>query len=94
VDASTGNKYEVRIHPADPAHGKSGDIFRVGRKMPGVDANNQGSGLQYLDKHGTWHHESTLKAGPANQPNPTYNPQAAADTHIEIPNGRKVGGCT
>jgi RHS repeat-associated protein len=81
-----GDKFEVRAHPADPAHGKVGSILRVGKKEAGLDARGQGKGTQYLDSAGNWHHESTLKPGSAN-----YNAQAAADTHIQIPAGQTCG---
>ncbi|SOD21490.1 RHS repeat-associated core domain-containing protein [Variovorax sp. YR752] len=71
-----GYKYEVRAHPANPAHGSTGSIYRVSRQMPG-------QGTEYMDIHGCWHHESTLKEffkGGANNPN--FNSAAAADTHI------------
>jgi RHS repeat-associated protein len=90
-DVATKNIYEVRIHPADPAHGATGDIFRVSRKQPGVNTLNQGKGTEYLDNSGNWHHESTLKPGkPGQPPNPNFNSNAAAQTHIEIPAGRTV----
>jgi RHS repeat-associated protein len=78
--SDNGFDYEVRIHAADPNHGKSGSIYRVARRQQGMDANGQGFGWEYLDDKGNWHHTSTLKPN-----SPTYNPQAAADTHIEVP---------
>ena len=78
--SADGFDYEVRIHAADPDHGKSGSIYRVARRSQGVDANGQGAGWEYLDNKGNWHHTSTLKPN-----SPTYNAQAAADTHIELP---------
>lgn len=85
---SDGNKFEVRAHPADPAHGKTGSILRVGKKEPGLDAHGQGKGTFYLDSSGIWHHESTLKpTDKLGNPNPHYNAKAAADTHIQIPAG-------
>jgi len=88
VDAATGTKYEVRAHPADPAYGKTGSIFRVMKKEPGLDAKGQGKGVHYLDSAGNWHHESTLKPGKSGN-NPKFNPTAAKDTHIEMPSGYK-----
>ena len=76
-----GFEYEARIHPADPAYGQTGNIYRVARRRLGTDANGQGDGWEYIDINGNWHHTSTLKPN-----NPTYNAQAARDTHIPIPN--------
>ena len=75
-----GYKYEVRIHEANPEYGKQGSIYRVSRRKLGVDANGQGYGTEYLDSNGAWHHTSTLKPQ-----NPSYNPDAAANTHIQVP---------
>lgn len=80
-----GFDYEVRIHPADPAFGKSGAIYRVGRRAQGVDANGQGAGWEYIDEAGAWHPTSTLKPGGPGSPNPTYNAKAARETHIAVP---------
>jgi hypothetical protein len=75
--------YEVRAHEANPVHGKTGTIYRVSRKtIP--EPGKQGSGLEYMDKSGNWHHESTLKETfKDGTKNPKYNAQAAADTHIQ-----------
>ena len=75
-----GYDFEVRIHPADPRYGKEGSIYRVARRQQGTDANGQGHGWEYIDSNGKWHHTSTLKPN-----SPTYNDQAAADTHIQLP---------
>jgi RHS repeat-associated protein len=75
-----GYDYEVRIHPANPKYGKSGNIYRVARRKQGVDANGQGYGWEYIDENGYWHHTSTL-----NPNNSGYNDQAAKDTHIQLP---------
>lgn len=70
------HKYEVRAHPANPAHGHTGSIYRVSRQMPG-------HGTEYMDIHGNWHHQSTLKEFHGNgQPNPAFNANAARDTHV------------
>ncbi|MFC5702318.1 RHS repeat-associated core domain-containing protein [Cohnella faecalis] len=74
-----GYDYEVRIHPADPKYGKQGDIYRVARREQGTDANGQGKGWEYMDSNGNWHSTSSLKPQ-----NPSYNAQAAADTHIQL----------
>ena len=80
-----GIKYEVRSHPANPAHGKSGSIFRV-------SAQEIGKGTLYLDEHGQWHPESELKENfKGGLPNPNYNANAARDTHIQIDTSKKVG---
>lgn len=85
--SENGRDFEARVHPADPAHGKTGSIFRVGRK-DSPDPNNpkaQGTGTSMVDGAGTWHPEPTLKAtSKSGVPNPTYNPTAAKDTHIQI----------
>jgi hypothetical protein len=82
-----GHTYEVRVHPADPNHGKTGDIYRVARRQNGVDANGQGYGWEYADSQGNWHHTKTLKPGKGGAVNPDFDPQAAADTHIPMPTG-------
>ena len=71
-----GYNYEVRAHPANPAHGMDGSIYRVSRQKPG-------SGTEYMDIHGCWHHESTLREKfKDDRYNPNYNPAAASETHI------------
>jgi len=82
--------YEVRIHEAEPQHGKSGNIYRVARRKKGVDANGQGFGWEYGDMNGNWHSTKSLKPGKGTQKNPDYNEQAAKDTHIEVPD-KKIG---
>ena len=79
-----GYDYEVRVHPAEPTHGKQGSIYRVARRSQAVDANGQGTGWEYLDSNGQWHPESTLKPGKPGYPNPKYNDQAARDTHHQL----------
>ena len=74
-----GYDYEVRVHAAEPRYGKTGSIYRVSRHKIGLNANGEGYGKEYLDSNGIWHHTSTLKPR-----NTNYNPQAAADTHIQI----------
>jgi hypothetical protein len=81
TDASTLIEYEVRIHEGEALYGRTGNIYRVARRRPGLDINGQGYGWEYLDINGIWHHTSTLKPT-----SPTYNPQAARETHINIPN--------
>jgi hypothetical protein len=79
-------KYEVRIHEGNPAYTKSKDIFRVARQRLGKDGKPDGSGWEYLDSNGQWHPQRNLKAGSKDgQANPSYNPDAARDTHIEKP---------
>lgn len=80
-----GFDYEVRVHPANPAYGKSGSIYRVARRNQTLNAKGQGTGWEYMDCAGTWHAESTLKPGGPNQPNRNYNAAAAKDTHIQLP---------
>ncbi len=82
-----GYKYTVRSHGPDAnapvgTNSASGNVYRVSRqKLRRV--NRQGTGLEYLDIHGVWHHESTLKATFRDgRPNPNYNAAAANDTHI------------
>jgi hypothetical protein len=82
-----GHTYEVRVHPADPNHGKAGDIYRVARRQNGVDANGQGYGWEYADSQGNWHHTKVLKPGKGGSVNPDFDSQAAADTHIPMPTG-------
>jgi len=78
VDEETGIKYEVRAHPANESHGKTGSIYRVQRQRPGVDENGQGLGKEYLDGNGVWHPQKDLKPGP------NQNIDAAKDTHIQL----------
>ena len=80
-----GFDYEVRVHPADPAHGKTGSIYRVARRNQAMDVHGQGTGWEYMDSTGKWHPESTLKPGKAGHPNPTFNDAAVKDTHIQLP---------
>lgn len=81
-----GYDYEVRVHPADPKYGKSGNIYRVARRQQGKNAKGQGKGWEYVDKDGNWHSEKTLKPGkPGQPPNPTFNSKAAKDTHMAVP---------
>jgi hypothetical protein len=82
-----GHTYEVRVHPADPKYGKDGDIYRVARRKDGVDANGQGYGWEYSDSNGNWHHTSKLKPGKGTSVNPSFDSQAAEDTHISMPSG-------
>jgi RHS repeat-associated protein len=82
--SSNGFDYEVRIHPADSKYGLSGSIFRVARRLQGTSGNNQGFGFEYLDINGNWFPQSVLKPGKAGNSNPTYNEQAAKDTHIKL----------
>ena len=79
TDPDTKIGYEVRIHPANPDHGKTGSIYRVQRARPGVDKHGQGLGKEYADPSGGWHHTSTLKPNSS-----TYNADAARDTHIQL----------
>ena len=55
------------------------------KKKIGLDTNGQGYGTEYLDSNGVWHHTSTLKPQ-----NPGYNPEAAANTHIQVPQWEKI----
>lgn len=68
-------KYEVRVHPAEGAHGKTGSIYRVARQSKWRDDRGQGLGMEYQDQYGQWHFERDLK----------NDEQAAADTHIQLP---------
>jgi RHS repeat-associated protein len=75
-----GYNFEVRIHPADPKYGKKGSIYRVARQRQVTDNKGQGSGWEYMDENGNWHHTSTL-----NPKNHNFNEDAARDTHIQLP---------
>lgn len=75
-----GYKYEVRVHEANTEYGKTDSIYRVWRKKIGVDAYGQGSGTEYIDSNGIWHHTSTQKPQ-----NPSCNATAAAETHMQVP---------
>ena len=79
-----GYDYEVRVHPANPTHGKSGSIYRVGRRSKAVDEFGQGSGWEFMDRDGAWHAEKTLKPGKPGSPNSSYNETAAEATHISL----------
>ena len=79
-----GYDFEVRIHPADPAHGKTGSIYRAARRKQGTNAQGQGFGWEYVDDAGTWHPTSTLKPGKPGNPNPNYNAEAARRTHMQL----------
>jgi RHS repeat-associated protein len=83
---SQGNfDFEVRVHPADAQHGKTGSIYRVARRQRGQDAFGQGHGWEYVDDAGRWHPESTLKPGKPGHPNPRFDPEAAKRTHLVLP---------
>lgn len=80
-----GYDFEVRIHAADPQHGKTESIYRVARKSQKVDANGQGSGWHYGDTQGNWHPENSLKETYKDgSRNSNYNAKAAEDTHIQL----------
>jgi hypothetical protein len=79
--SSEGFDYQVRAHPADPTYGKTGSIYRVGRRLQGTDANGQGFGWEYADSVGNWFPTKVLN--PKNTD--IYNPKAAEDTHIQLP---------
>ena len=86
TDVTSNVKYEVRIHPANPQYA-TGDIFRVARKRPGLNAQGQGLGMEYLDSNGDWHNTSKLKPGyPNGTVNPDFDVNAARDTHMNKPN--------
>ncbi|HGN9136336.1 TPA: RHS repeat-associated core domain-containing protein, partial [Providencia stuartii] len=69
-------KMTVRAHPANPDHGYTGSIYRVSRQKVG-------EGTEYMDVYGGWHKELTLKPFYKDgRANPTYNLDAARDTHI------------
>jgi hypothetical protein len=72
-----GYKYEVRLKPSNSKYGRSGTEMRVSRQK-------KGSGLEYMDEDGNWHHESTLKSGKKGNVNPNFNEEAAKKTHIEL----------
>ena len=75
-------KYEVRGHPADPQWGQTGDIYRVSRQRIPVPG-QQGTGAEYLDPRGQWHHTSSLREkNKDGSLNPLYNCKAAASTHV------------
>jgi len=70
-------KYSVRLKHAKGEYGRKGTELRVSRQK-------KGSGTEYLDKEGNWHHESTLKPGRKGNTNPKFNEKAAKDTHIQL----------
>lgn len=84
-------KYTVRSHAPDinaPRGSTSATkpIFRVERKST-IRINGQGTGTEYMDIHGNWHHESTLKQfNRDGTPNASYNATVAEETHIHNKN--------
>ncbi|MCI8408973.1 MAG: hypothetical protein HFJ09_06835, partial [Lachnospiraceae bacterium] len=81
-------KYTVRIHEGNTKYTNSSSIYRVSRQSTILDANGQGTGLEYLGTDGNWYHQSVLveffKGG---TPNPDFNQKAARITHIAINGG-------
>ena len=81
-------KYTVRIHEGNTKYTNSSSIYRVSRQSTILDANGQGTGLEYLGTDGNWYHKSVLeeffKGG---TPNPNFNQKAARITHIAINGG-------
>ncbi len=65
-------------------------IYRVSRQSTMLDANGQGSGLEYLGTDGNWYHESILSEYfRGGIPNQNYNENAARITHISVDGGKK-----
>ena len=81
-------KYTVRIHEGNTKYTDANSIYRVSRQSTILDANGQGTGLEYLGTDGNWYHQSVLveffKGG---TPNPDFNEFAAQITHIAINGG-------
>lgn len=71
-----GAKFETRTHEA--TNGRTGTENRVGSQDVPVPG-RQGTGHYYVDVQGNWYHTSVLKPN-----SPTYNAQAAADTHMQF----------
>jgi RHS repeat-associated protein len=85
TDPNTKIKYEVRIHPGNGVHSQH-DIFRVGRKLPGLNAQGQGLGMEYLGIDGKWYHESVLKETfKDGTDNPNFSEKGARRTHVRKP---------
>ena len=82
-------KYTVRIHEGNAKYTDANVIYRVSRQSTILDANGQGTGLEYLGMDGNWYHQSVLleyfKGGAAN---PDFNEYAAQITHIAITGGK------
>ena len=81
-------KYTVRIHEGNTKYTDASSIYRVSRQSTILDANGQGTGLEYLGTDGNWYRQSVLteffKGG---TPNPDFNENAARITHIAINGG-------
>ena len=81
-------KYTVRSHKANPnatigSNSANGPIFRVERSSTVRSASGRGTGTEFLDIHGNWHHTSKLRQyNRDGSPNPNYNAEAANNTHI------------
>ena len=81
-------KYTVRIHEGNTKYTDASSIYRVSRQSIILDANGQGTGLEYLGTDGNWYRQSVLteffKGGTLN---PDFNENAARITHIAIKGG-------
>ena len=81
-------KYTVRVHEGNTKYTDANSIYRVSRQSTILDANGQGTGLEYLGTDGNWYHQSVLteffKGGTLN---PNFNENAARITHIAINGG-------
>lgn len=78
--------YEVRIHPANPKYGQTGDIFRVAKNSAVLDKFGQGIGMEYLGTDGKWYSEKSLKEKfKGGAPNPDFDDIGSRNTHIEKP---------
>ena len=81
-------KYTVRIHEGNTKYTDTSSIYRVSRQSTILDANGQGTGIEYLGTDGNWYHQSVLteffKGGTLN---PDFNENAARITHIAINGG-------
>lgn len=78
-------KYTVRVHEGNSMYTDAESIYRVARKSTIVDANGQGSGLEYLGTDGNWYSESVLKEFYKDgSRNPLFNEEASKMTHIPV----------
>jgi len=79
-------KYEVRLHEGESQYTDANRIYRVQRQsVPNPDPKIQGTGKEYMDINGKWHHESELTEVFRNESkNPKFNFEAVRDTHIPL----------
>jgi len=76
------------VHEGNTKYTDAESIYRVSRQSTKLDANGQGTGLEYLGSDGKWYHQSVLteyyKDGTRN---PNFDENAAKVTHIAITGG-------